>query len=162
GGIYYSFLSKFPFSELLRFAPTGVSYLYVLSGFVMVLVYFRPNEKFNIAEYWRARFYRIYPLYIIAFLLICFYYLDSMLVIKPQKVMANVFVLQAWIPAYSQSFNYASWSMTVEFFFYAVFPFFTIWAYKQSTKKLITASLIFWIVSQFIYQVLWVGYFPER
>lgn len=162
GGVYFSFLSQFPFSEILRAAPTGVSYLYVLSGFVMALVYFRPNEKFDISGYWRARVVRIYPLYLIAFLLTCYFYADTILRIKPQKILANIFVAQAWIPAYSQSFNYAAWSMTVEFFFYAIFPFFTLWAYKQSTKKLISFSIVLWVVSQLIYQILWIGYFPER
>lgn len=162
GGVYATFLRQFPFSELLQAAPTGVGYLYVLSGFVMALVYFRPHEKFDILGYWKARFIRIYPLYLIAFLLTCYYYADTLLRIKPQKIFANLLVLQAWIPAYSQSFNYASWSMTVEFFFYAIFPFFTIWAYKQSTKKLISLSIVLWVISQIVYQILWVGYFPER
>ncbi|GEM_PF-541170 len=162
GGVYFNFLNQFPFSEILLAAPTGVSYLYTLSGFVMALVYFRPTEKFDVVGYWRARAIRIYPLYLIAFLLTCYFYLDSILRIKPQKILANIFVVQAWIPAYSQSFNYAAWSMTVEFFFYAVFPFFTMWAYKQSTKKLISLSIAFWALSQIIYHIVWIGYFPER
>jgi peptidoglycan/LPS O-acetylase OafA/YrhL len=162
GGVYFSVLEKIPFSELLRTVSVAVGYLYVLSGFVMALVYFRPEEKFNITGYWRARFTRIYPLYIIAFLLTCYYYLDSILRIKPQKILANIFVVQSWIPAYSQSFNYVAWSMTVEFFFYAVFPFFTLWAYHRSTKYLIRFSLIFWAMSQLIYHILWIAYFPER
>ncbi|HCB01935.1 MAG TPA: hypothetical protein DEP19_06080 [Anaerolineae bacterium] len=162
GGVIFDFLSQLPFSELLRSAPTAVSYLYVLSGFVMALVYFRPNEKFDIAGYWRARVIRIYPLYLIAFLLTCYFYADSILRIKPQKILANIFVVQAWIPSYSQSFNYASWSMTVEFFFYAIFPFFTIWAYKQSTKKLISFSIVLWVISQLIHHIFWIRYFPEN
>lgn len=161
-GFYASFLGSSPIvTALLYSAPTAVSYLYVLSGFVMSLVYFRPNEKFDVVGYWRARFVRIYPLYIISFALISYYYLDGLLRIKPQKILANLFVLQAWIPAYSQSFNYASWSMTVEFFFYALFPFLTMWAYRQSTRKLIWMALGFWAVSQLVYYVLWTGYYPE-
>lgn len=163
GNFYTSFVNGGSMlSALMRSAPTAVGYLYVLSGFVMSLVYFRPDEKFDIVTYWRARFIRIYPLYLIAFLLTCYYYLDSILAIKPQKILANIFVLQAWIPAYSQSFNYASWSMTVEFFFYAIFPFFTMWAYRQSTRKLIVLSLVFWTLSQLVYHTLWIGYFPEH
>jgi peptidoglycan/LPS O-acetylase OafA/YrhL len=161
GGIYTFWLNFFPLHDLLISAPTAVSYLYVLSGFVMSLVYFRPNEKFDIAGYWRARFVRIYPLYIISFLLICIYYADSIFQIKPQKIVANLFVIQAWIPDYSQSFNYASWSMTVEFFFYAIFPFFVLWAYRQSTKKLIWLSIALWAVSQTIHFSLWIGYHPQ-
>lgn len=162
GAFYISFINFFPFSALLTSAPTAVSYLYVLSGFVMALVYFRPGEKFDTGGYWRARVTRIYPLYLISFLLICVYYFDSLFRIKPQKIVANLFVLQAWIPAYSQSFNYSSWSMTVEFFFYAVFPFFVLWAYRRSTRALIWGAVALWFASQLVHFTLWVGYFPAR
>ena len=161
GGVYYSLINIYPISVILRAAPTGVSYLYVLSGFVMSLVYFRPKEKFNVLGYWSTRFIRLYPLYIVSFLMICYYYIDFIAKVKPQKTLANIFILQAWIPSYAQSFNYASWSMTVEIFFYAIFPFFTMWAYRQSTKKLIRLSIILWMVSQVIYHVLWIGFFME-
>ncbi|NOH03035.1 MAG: acyltransferase family protein [Chloroflexi bacterium] len=161
-GFYTGFLDFFPFSALIRSAPTAVSYLYVLSGFVMSLVYYKPGEKFDAVGYWRARFIRIYPLYIVSFALMCVYYFDSLLRIKPQKILANIFVVQAWIPAYSQSFNYASWSMTVEFFFYALFPFLMLWAYRQSTRKLIWTSIALWILSQAVHFTLWTGYYPEQ
>jgi len=162
GGVYFHALNIFLPSALLTSATTSVSYLYVLSGFVMSLVYYRPHEKFSIGQYWTSRILRLYPLYIISFLLVCYYYIDYIARIKPQKILANVFVLQAWWPPYAQSFNYASWSMTVEFFFYAVFPFFTMWAYRQSTKKLISVSIVLWAVSQVIHNILWVGYYPEN
>lgn len=162
GTLYISFLDFFPFSALLISAPTAVSYLYVLSGFVMALVYFKPGEKFDIGGYWRARVARIYPLYLISFLLICAYYFDDLLRIKPQKILANLFVLQAWIPAYSQSFNYSSWSMTVEFFFYAVFPFFVLWAYRRSVRTALWVAVVLWLVSQLVHFTLWIGYFPAR
>ena len=162
GGVYLRSIDVFPLSSLLHAAPSAVSFLYVLSGFVMVLVYYRPTQKFDIRSYWTARLLRIYPLYIISFLMVCYYYYDAILRIKPQKILANIFVLQAWIPKYAQSFNYASWSMTVEFFFYAIFPFFILWSYRQSTKKLISVSLVLWSASQLISYILWIGYFPEK
>jgi peptidoglycan/LPS O-acetylase OafA/YrhL len=162
GGIYLSYIDVFPLSPILRSAPTAVSYLYVLSGFVMSLVYFRPQENFEIAKYWTARIVRIYPLYIISFMLVCYYYLDALARIKPQKILANIFVLQAWWPPYAQSFNYASWSMTVEFFFYAVFPFFVLWAYRQPVRRTLWVAIIFWIISQTINFVLWIGYYPAQ
>jgi peptidoglycan/LPS O-acetylase OafA/YrhL len=157
---YISPIAKFPLTPILYSAPSAVAYLYVLSGFVMSLVYFRPKIKFDILSYWSARFVRIYPLYIFSFLLIAYYYIDGMARIKPQKTLANIFVLQAWWPPYAQSFNYSTWSITVEFFFYAVFPFFIIWAYRQSTRKLIWASVILWTISQTIHYILWIGFFP--
>lgn len=162
GGVYFQALSAYLPSALLTSATTSVSYLYVLSGFVMSLVYYRPGEKFLIGKYWTSRILRLYPLYLISFLFICYYYIDYIARIKPQKILANVFVLQAWWPPYAQSFNYAAWSMTVEFFFYALFPFFTMWAYHQSTKKLITVSIVLWAVSQLIHHTLWIGSYPEN
>ncbi|KAA0268110.1 MAG: acyltransferase, partial [Chloroflexi bacterium] len=159
---YTNFVDFFPFSALIRSGPIAVSYLYVLSGFVMSLVYYKPGEKFDVMGYWRARFTRIYPLYIISFSLMCVYYFDSLLRIKPQKILANIFVVQAWIPAYSQSFNYAAWSMTVEFFFYALFPFMVMWAYRQPMKKLIWVSIALWALSQAVHFTLWTGFYPEQ
>ncbi len=161
GGVYLNAIDFFPLSPILVSATTSVTYLYVLSGFVMSLVNHRPGEKFNIGKYWTARFLRLYPLYLLSFLLVCYFYADSVAQIKLQKTLANVLILQAWIPRYAQSFNFAAWSMTVEFFFYAVFPFFTMWAYRQPMKKLIWGSVILWTVSQTIHNALWVGYFPE-
>ncbi len=158
-GIFIKPLNFFPISSLLHAAPTAVSYLYVLSGFVMSLVYYRPQEHFDVRGYWSARFVRIYPLYIIAFLLIFLYY--GFPPIKAPKILANIFVIQAWFPNYAQSFNYPSWSLSVEFFFYTLFPFLTIWAYRRSTRLLIWLSIGFWMVSQTIYYFLWQRHFPE-
>ncbi len=160
-GYYINPINVFPISVLLRSAPAAVSYLYVLSGFVMSLVYYKPNERFDIGGFWKARIIRIYPLYIISFLLVIWYYIDFIARIKAPKILANIFVLQAWYPPYAQSFNYPSWSMTVEFFFYAIFPFFIIWAYRQTTRRLIWVSLTFWIVSQIVHYFLWMFHFPE-
>lgn len=161
GTFYMGVLDFFPFSAILRSAPTAVSYLYVLSGFVMALVYFKPGKRLDISGYWRARFVRIYPLYIISFILTCLYYYDGLFRIKPQKFIANIFVVQAWIPAYAQSFNYSSWSMTVEFFFYALFPFILLWAARQTSRKLVWSAMALWGISQSVHYVLWMRYFPE-
>jgi peptidoglycan/LPS O-acetylase OafA/YrhL len=154
-------LGFFPFSALIYAAPTAVSYLYVLSGFVLSLVYYRPHERFNVRGFWSARFVRIYPMYILAFLIICLYYIEFMAHIKAPKILANLFLIQSWYPDYAQSFNYPAWSLCVEFFFYAVFPFLTIWAYQKSTRLLAWLSMGLWVVSQTVYYLLWMRYFPD-
>ncbi|GAB1470028.1 hypothetical protein MASR2M66_09050 [Chloroflexota bacterium] len=157
-GPYLRPLLFFPLTALIRSGSTGVSYLFIMSGFVMALVYFRPEKKFDFLTFWRTRFIRLYPLYILAFLLTCVYYYDAFLVVKPQKILANIFIIQAWIPAYAQSFNFVAWSMAVEIFFYFFFPFFVLWAYPQSTRKLIWFAVIVWAVNMAIYHILWIGY----
>lgn len=160
-GPYLNPFLFFPLGALLRSGSTGVSYLFILSGFVMTIVYYKPGEKFDHFSFWRNRLIRLYPLYIFAFLLTCIYYYDSLFRIKPEKILANIFILQSWIPKYAQSFNYVAWSMTVEVFFYLFFPFFLVWTYRQSTRKLINFSLVIWIISTTIFQILWIGYIDQ-
>ena len=62
GGVYFQALDTFLPSALLVSSTTSVTYLYVLSGFVMSLVYYRPQEKFTIGKYWTSRILRLYPL----------------------------------------------------------------------------------------------------
>lgn len=163
GGIYTEWMLKIPFfGALLGTATTAVGYMYVLSGFVMSLVYHRPGETFEIFNYWKARLAKIYPLYLLAFLLTSFYYVDSFISVKPQKILANIFALQAWFPPYAQSFNYPAWSITVEIFFYLIFPFLTLWLYRLSTKKIIWGALIFWTINQLLYHVVWIGWFESQ
>lgn len=157
-GSYLNSLLFFPLGALIRSGSTGVSYLFIMSGFVMTLAYFRPGEKFDIWGFWRNRFIRLYPLYILALALALVYYYDAFIVVKPQKILANIFIVQSWFPAYAQSFNFVAWSMTVEIFFYLFFPFFVLWAYRQKTRKLIWFSVVVWVVNMTIYHIMWIGY----
>ncbi|MBL8102584.1 MAG: acyltransferase [Anaerolineales bacterium] len=158
GGRYIGILAYFP---MLTAGPVAVSYFYVLSGFVMALAYYRPGTRFDFRSYGLARFSRIYPVYILAFVLTCIYYIDLMAKIKSDKVLANVFLYQAWIPEFAESFNIAAWSLSVEVFFYVLFPFLLIFAMRRSVKGLIWASLGFWVFSQIVHSILKVRFMPE-
>lgn len=155
-------LGVFKFLPMLTAGPTAVSYFYVLSGFVMALVYYQPGKPFIFSKYWLARFSRIYPVYIISFILTCLYYIEIMSKIKPDKVLANIFLYQAWFPRYAQTFNIAAWSLSVETFFYVLFPFLIILLARQPVKRVIWISLIFWSISQFIHSALMIGFMPEE
>lgn len=158
GGRDIGFLHYLP---MLTSGPTAVGYFYVLSGFVMALAYYRPGTRFDFRNYWLARFSRIYPVYIISFVLTCLYYLEIMSKLKPGKILANIFLYQAWIPKYALSFNIAAWSLSVEAFFYLLFPFLAILAMRQPAKRLIWISLGFWIVSQITHSILTMRFMPE-
>ncbi|MEP7136274.1 MAG: acyltransferase family protein [Chloroflexota bacterium] len=146
---------------MLTSGPTAVGYFYVLSGFVMALAYYRPGVRFDFRNYWLARFSRIYPVYIISFVLTCLYYLELMSKLRSEKILANIFLYQAWIPKYALSFNIAAWSLSVEAFFYVIFPFLLILAMRQPVKRLIWISLGFWIISQLTHSILTMRFMPE-
>jgi peptidoglycan/LPS O-acetylase OafA/YrhL len=158
GGRDLGILKFFP---MLTSGPTAVSYSYVLSGFVMSLGYYHPEIRFDFRKFWLARFSRIYPVYFLSFVLTCIYYLDIIPKIKWPKIWASIFLYQAWIPKYILSFNITAWSLSVEVFFYLLFPIFVIFALQQTIKNLIWISLGFWSVSQIVQSVLFIRFMPE-
>lgn len=149
----------------------AVSYFYVLSGFVMAYAYYRPERKLNLLNYGLARFARIYPIYIFAFIVTCFYYINVIPKTRFKEFAANLFLYQAWIPKYSTSYNITAWSLSVEVFFYALVPI-LIWVVaRQPVRRLIWLSVGFWALSQLIHSSLivqfsssltpqFLGYFP--
>ena len=69
------FPANIPFLfENVTAGPIAVGYFYVLSGFIMAIAYFHTDKNkrrdFNKTKYWVARFARIYPVYLVALLLI--------------------------------------------------------------------------------------------
>jgi peptidoglycan/LPS O-acetylase OafA/YrhL len=98
----------------------GVSFFYVLSGYVLTINYRgRVGTADGRLEFWWRRIARIYPLYLLTFL-ISIPVLNS----GAHAVPFNVLALQSWIPKEPIyfSFNAPSWSISDEFFFYACFP----------------------------------------
>lgn len=100
----------------------GVSFFFVLSGFILTFVYPKLDTWLAIKQFWRARIARIWPAYFASFLLgfwLIHYSWDS------KTAAANLFMVQAWIPlsTYYFSYNAVAWSVSTEFFFYLAFPF---------------------------------------
>ena len=68
----------FPFnvaniSFIFKQASTAVSYFFILSGFVMIIAY-NNKSKIEIVEYIKSRFARIYPIYLLAILILLIFY----------------------------------------------------------------------------------------
>lgn len=109
----------------------GVSFFFVLSGFILTYVYSdRINNWKSIREFWFARFARIWPLHVLT-LLICVFGVVGLAnsfrnETAPLSFALNFFLLQVWVPdnSWSMGFNHVSWSIATEAFFYLVFPLF--------------------------------------
>ncbi|MBC7412816.1 MAG: acyltransferase [Bacteroidia bacterium] len=138
-------------SFLFTQANVGVSYFFILSGFVMIIAY--GNQLvINTLEYYKNRIARIYPVYFLAIVLVFTFKLFGKSVINVVDLALNIFSLQAWIPGKALSFNGVGWSLSVEFLFYALFPFLFNYIYskKYSFKWLSSVILLVFVVTQLV------------
>ncbi|NLI30015.1 MAG: acyltransferase [Nitrospiraceae bacterium] len=139
----------------------GVSFFFVLSGFILTWNYPVLREWPAIRRFWRARFARIWPLHAFT----CFMWIA--LLYRPDlqtpsaagkeaaKLILNLGLLHAWLPFSVLSFNFVSWSLSEEFFFYAMFPF-LIARWRKHWALLIGSSLA--VVIAFILIVHFLGF----
>lgn len=130
-----------------------VNYFFVLSGFVMIIAYSKM-ERINFVSFLQNRLARIYPIYLLSLLFIILIYFENKA--NFQDIFWNVLMVQTWIPAKALTLNFPSWSLSVELFFYVVFPCLFNTIYKKFSLQF---SLVFafsiWVISQIIYVFLW-------
>ncbi|MFI8604609.1 acyltransferase family protein [Cellulophaga baltica] len=154
--IYHYGLEVYPFNlthlrTLFEQGNIAVSYFFILSGFIMIIAY-HQHKKLEFLAYIKKRFARIYPVYFLALVLVLafklYYHKDSEL----GNLLLNLLMLQSWIPGKALTFNYPAWSLAVEFFFYALFPFlFNTFYSKLSLKKLLFPILSIFALSQVVF-----------
>lgn len=135
-------------SDFLGGVPleNGVSFFFVLSGFILTHVYRRLASVEDRRRFYLARFARIWPLHVACIILV-YVFLGS-----PTRVgtydtlpigLLNLALLQAWIPQYQTFFSYnaVSWSLSVEAFFYALFPV-IIWRFRKHGGLWVLGSVL--------------------
>jgi len=120
----------------------AVSFFFVLSGFILAYVYPKLDTWSEMYNFWRARIARVWPALFVTFLLAI--WLLS-LNFDCKTGLANVLMVNAWIPypAYYFSYNSPSWSISTEFFFYLAFPFLIYqWNKTWQLKLLISGAIV--------------------
>jgi peptidoglycan/LPS O-acetylase OafA/YrhL len=145
----------FPFYHDWAFFGIGnvaVNYFFVLSGFVMTLVY--RNLSLSYGEFIKRRFARIAPVYYLALLLavipaLYFHYFKHALRLEENfylKFILSALFLQAYIPGYALVLNRVAWTISVEFLFYFLFPFLLVlW---RKPRIFIWITIVLFIISQ--------------
>ncbi|MFG2603546.1 acyltransferase family protein [Streptomyces sp. NPDC048514] len=100
---------------------TGVSFFFVLSGFVLTWSA-RPGDR--ALAFWRRRVARVYPVHLatLAGALLLAYTLAHEPRPTPKQAVANALLLHSWWRPWWQTLNPVSWSLACEAFFYAAFP----------------------------------------
>jgi peptidoglycan/LPS O-acetylase OafA/YrhL len=108
---------------------TGVSFFFVLSGFILYYNYPVLPDRAAVSRFYLARFARIWPLHFFALVLVLIVYPSAAWVqpgiVRWLAALLNVSLLQAWFPligGYTSAFNGPAWTLSVEVFFYLLFP----------------------------------------
>jgi peptidoglycan/LPS O-acetylase OafA/YrhL len=160
-----------PVMALLVGGQYGVTFFFVLSGFILIYKYeawFRhgvSSEKFW--KFQKYRFAKIYPVYLLGLLMDTPWQFISRIVhgSAAGKVLeywaawlVNALGLQAWIPGipFTLVWNTPSWSVSAEFFFYLTFPWVCCWlaGTARSATHLLACLALLLVGSTVVYAIV--------
>lgn len=106
---------------------SGVSFFYVLSGFILTYVYFKPGVAINWKSFFRKRFFRLWPLHFLMLIVVLLVApkVQQSLSSKLIEIPLQLTLTQSWLGSVpiALGFNGPSWSVSTEFGFYLLFPF---------------------------------------
>jgi peptidoglycan/LPS O-acetylase OafA/YrhL len=125
----------------------GVSFFFILSGFVMM---WSAKGKNDPRKFWWRRVARIYPVHIATAAVA----LAAAAIFAPSTIpdfksmLSNAFMLHAWSGDTWQSLNKVSWSLSVEFAFYAIFPL-LLWGIRRMSPVAIQAVAVVAVAAVF-------------
>ena len=122
--------SNWIFSSAFREGYIGVSFFFILSGFILAYNYqesILKNQKSK-KTFYIARIARIFPLHVLTFLLalpLSYKIFFENKTLWFGRALTNISLTQSFIPFREIyfSFNLPSWSISDEMFFYLAFPF---------------------------------------
>lgn len=109
----------------------GVNLFFVVSAYTLMLSHQRRQfEDHANRNFFIRRFFRIAPMYYLAIIYFSFAYyagLDFSNLnwenVPKKELLTNIFFINGFFPEYIHRYVPGGWSITVEFTFYAVFPF---------------------------------------
>ena len=155
-----------PLSNVIGAGYTAVDLFFLLSGFILSYSYLTPDGRMRGTRrnFYVSRFARIYPAYLVGFLLAApsdiFTSLHvNRLITAVEKLVVNAGVVlamvQAWTPFTAWSWNFPAWSVSVEAFFYLVFPILGMQLARLRPSSARAAAALLWLASLVPPLLLW-------
>jgi len=126
---------------VFRQGATGVSFFFILSGFVLAWSA-RPGD--TAPRFWRRRAAKIYPNHLVTAVIAVGLAVEAGTALSFGTVSTNFVLLQAWVPRADVYFglNTPSWSLSCEMFFYLCFPLLLRAADRLPVRRLWAATLV--------------------
>ncbi|GEP00314.1 acyltransferase family protein [Methylobacterium haplocladii] len=155
-------------NTVILLGHTGVTFFFILSGFILAYTYHAVDLGDRLARrrYLWARFARVYPAFLLSLAISLPWFAAWVLKTAPplKWAMASGAVLaplglHAWVPGAACSLNCASWSISVEVFFYLLFPLLLPLVLRRPTEYAL-AALGLWAVFGAFCTMLWNRYAP--
>ena len=113
----------------------AVTLFFVLSGFILAYTYQGQIEtRADHRRFWEARFARLWPVYVVSLIMSS---IPWMTFPTFGKGLATIFMVQSWDPFnidLAGTWNFVCWTLSVEAFFYLLFPFFQVWIEKLTPR----------------------------
>jgi peptidoglycan/LPS O-acetylase OafA/YrhL len=170
--VFYHFVSPnlhtsiWPLKNLLSVGYSSVSFFFVLSGFVLTYSCLRSDGQVKSSRitFWKARLSRIYPAYLLAFLLAAPFQILGSIHVNGWRValekltVGSVLVLallQAWTPWTAWFWNIPAWSLSVELFFYFCFPFAALMIGRWRSRACLRAAAGIWLAGLIVPALYW-------
>ncbi|MFU8850852.1 acyltransferase family protein [Micromonospora sp. SL1-18] len=166
-GVFLSHVSRLlpiPHTDtVFVLGSSGVTFFFVLSGFVLTWTYTTGDRA---ATFYGRRFARIWPLLVIGALLPLALQLSDVRQGQREELVliaiSAILLYQAWVPNWILGgTNPVTWSLAVEAFFYALFPFLAKFTLRRSLRWLGWAAVAMVIVGWGIKVWLWDAYPPQ-
>jgi peptidoglycan/LPS O-acetylase OafA/YrhL len=126
------FLGDASSAGFLSLGYSGVTFFFLLSGFILAYNY--KSVEFSagpaVRDYLLARVARIYPVFLVSLVVSLPFFIKAVLqshaphhdLLAAAATILTPLGLHAWVPGAACALNCPSWSISTEFFFYAMFP----------------------------------------
>ncbi len=142
-------------ARVVRAGYVGVSFFFVLSGFILAYTYLDDEGRMRgpAREFWWARVARVYPVYLLALLVAAPNVLLGLrhapidgVASAGTRVAALLApaLLQGWWPPATCAWNCAGWSLSVEAFFYALFPAIALGLARVPRRGAVFVGVVAW------------------